>query len=49
MDICTYCHKPIEDLNEGDLPYHVECAVGDILKRQGKPVEIAPQENSDSI
>ncbi len=24
---CIYCSKPVEDVSEGDIPYHVECAM----------------------
>ncbi len=34
MDNCMFCHKPIEDLPEGDIPYHVECAIEHIRKVQ---------------
>ncbi len=52
MENCSYCHKPIEGLKEGDVPYHVGCALKAIRKRQqlAKSIEKdeIPQENSDS-
>lgn len=33
---CIYCGKPVEDIGELDIPYHIDCALEAIEKMKEK-------------
>ncbi len=49
MEKCAYCSKPIKDLKDGDIPYHVECLLEHLKQKKSLRKDGLPQANSDSI